>query len=387
VAEGTIETVGYSTFLNRSPKLFNVFSILMKSQIRQSVASTLALLAVTGCAGKSVGKIDISAELPKELPVELQQKFEIRDSSVNAQQQSKVVSASPVSAKATVAKLQAQSKNKALKASQVGAKAKTGGPADEAVPAVFEYPNRRPKIDPIWLAEKHVFEITYFGVAAGDFTLEVLPFKTMAERRVYHVRGTAISSSLFSMFYRLNDTVETYIDYDGLFSHRFHLVLDETKQARDSLELYDSEKRQTFYWNRWNRREKGYSEKKEFFPIESFSQDMLSSLYYLRTVPLPTGAVVTFPVVSEGKSWEAVVTVMRREVLDTPMGRVNTIVLKPETKLQGVLQKKGDSFLWLTDDERRFVVKLEAKVKIGTVVATLKNVDRGQTPGGGEAAQ
>ena len=63
-------------------------------------------------------------------------------------------------------------------------------------------------------------------------------------------------------------------------------------------------------------------------------------------MPLPNGAVVKFPIVSESKSWEAEVTVLRREEMKTPLGRVQTIVLKPETKYQGVLQKRGDSFLW-----------------------------------------
>jgi hypothetical protein len=156
--------------------------------------------------------------------------------------------------------------------------------------------------------------------------------------------------------------------------------LDETKQTRDSLELYDSEKQQTFYWNRWNRKEKGYVETKEFFPMPPFSQDSLSALYYLRSVPLPTGSVVSFPVVNEGKNWEAVVTVVRREMVDSPMGKIQAIVLKPETKYQGVLQKKGDSFVWLTDDDRRVLVRLEAKVKIGTVTARLKALEPGTPP-------
>ena len=100
------------------------------------------------------------------------------------------------------------------------------------------------------MGERHVFEITYFGMVAGDFTLDVLPHKRINGRQVYHVRGHALSSNLFSLFYRIDDIVETYFDYEGLFSHRFHLKLDETKQTRDSLELNDSEKKQTFFWNR-----------------------------------------------------------------------------------------------------------------------------------------
>jgi len=72
--------------------------------------------------------------------------------------------------------------------------------------------------------------------------------------------------------------------------------------------------------------------------------------------------------------------VVRREMMDTPLGRIQTVVVRPEMKFQGILKKQGDSFIWLTDDDRRFVVRLEAKVRIGTIIATLKKVEPGTPP-------
>jgi hypothetical protein len=333
-----------------------------------------------GCAGGSLSKVGGDNQLPQDLPSELVQKFEIRDAAVVEEKKAAESSARPTPSPGPVAAGPTGKKKKATPALQSPA---TPAPtptaeakAAQAAPAI-KYPSRRPAKDPIWLGEKQVYEITYFGMSAGDFTLTVLPFKAVNDRKVYHVRGHAESSKVFSMFYRLDDTVQSYFDYDGFFSHRFHLLLDETKQTRDSLELYDSEKQQTFYWNRWNRKEKGYVEVKEFQPMPAFAQDSLSALYFLRVQALPTGSVITFPVVNEGKNWEAVVTVVRREAVDSPMGKVPAIVLKPETKYQGVLQKKGDSYIWLTDDDRRILLRLEAKVRIGTVTARLKAMEPG----------
>jgi hypothetical protein len=145
-------------------------------------------------------------------------------------------------------------------------------------------------------------------------------------------------------------------------------------------ESSDSGKKQTFYWNRWNHKTNGYSESKEFSPIEPFSQDSLSALFYMRTIPLPIGTVISVPIVSEGKSWEAVCTVLRREMVSTPFGKVQTVVIKPEMKFQGILKKSGDSFLWLTDDDRRIPIRLEAKVRVGTVIAQLRVAELGTSP-------
>ena len=49
-------------------------------------------------------------------------------------------------------------------------------------------------------------------------------------------------------------------------------------------------------------------------------------------------------------------------------------------RAQGVLKNSGDSFLWVADDIRRIPLKLEAKVKVGTVVAKLWKVELGTPP-------
>lgn len=329
----------------------------------RSLTVVALLLLFTGCASSQIGDIQ---PLPKDLPPDLQKKFEVLESTVEP---TPVASPSPLPGE----KL---SKKEIAKAKRLAKKEKT-----KAV-AAFVYPDRRPKINPIWIGEQQVLEITYIGLKAGEFTLDVLPVKKLASRSVYHLRAHAVSSSMMNLFYRLNDTVESFWDYQGLFSHRFHMLLDQTRQKRDALELYDSETKKVFYWNRRNHVEKGISESKETIDIAlPFSQDSFSALYYLRTLPLEDGKVYSFPVISEGRGWEAVVTVVRREMQDTPLGKKMCVVVKPQTRYNGVLkQEKGESFIWLTDDDRRFIVRLEAQVKVGAVAAKLTKVELGEKP-------
>lgn len=349
----------------------------------------LAILVVgaagllSGCASGPLGKVGVEGSIPDDL----QERFEVTDATpapVPTQAQTGALPVADQPLVPTPAAQGAPAKNKKKKKSKkelqaekaaLNAAANTSSGAELKGP--FVYPSRRPAKDPIGQGEKHVFDITYFGMNAGDFTLEVMPNKMINQRQVYHVRGHAVSSKMFNMFYRLNDVVETFFDYEGFFSHRFQMDLDESKQTRKTLELFDSEKGEVYYWNRRNHKDKGLAETKESQPMTPFPQDSISALYYMRTVPLPTGAVFTFPMVSQGKTWDAVVTVVKRETIQTVLGRVKTVVVKPETKYQGILQKKGDSHLWLTDDENRYIVRLEAKVKIGTVVANLKKLEAG----------
>lgn len=363
----------------------------MLPKIRSKLAARILLLTVlVACAGGGhLMKFERNSELPKELPPEVQEKFEVIDVlDVKNKLDTKTIPL-PVKSMEDIPKKIKNPKKKEKKQLQAKHSSSVSPsplqPSVEVSPVVqaqsgFVYPVRRPDKSAIWIGEKQVYDVSYFGISAGDFVVKALPFKMVSGRKVYHIQGTAVSSSVFSLFYRLNDIVESFIDYDGIFTHRFHILLDETKQARDALELNDSEKGQTYYWNRWQRKNQPFVETKEYFAVKPFSQDSLSALYYLRSVPLPDGAVITFPVINEGKTWDAVITVLRREIVDSPLGKVRAIVLRPEAKYQGVLKKQGDQFLWLTDDDRRFMLRLEAKVKIGTVVAKLKEIELGTPP-------
>lgn len=349
------------------------------------------LLTLSGCAGSLLQKGPTDSTLPKDLPKEMQDKFEVREAVTpqpHATQGSALPSGFVVDATSSVTVPQSLVKTKQMKKKK--GKSSTldvSAPvlAKDGEKAIGEtasyYPNRRPAKDPLWVGEKQVWDITYFGMSAGEFTLTTLPHKVINNRKVYHIHGDAVSSKVFSLFYRLDDKVDSFMDYLGLFSHRFHVLINESKQTRDALELNDSEKGQTFYWNRWTHVERGTTETKGFFPAPKFAQDSLSALFFVRGKnELKDGEVITFPVISEGNHWEAVITVVKRQMMDSPWGKVQTVMLKPEHKLQGVLQKTGDSFIWLTDDDRRYVVRLEAKVKIGTVVGTLKSAVPGVSP-------
>lgn len=359
----------------------------------QKLSGILLFIALGGCAGNLLKKGVGDSALPEDLPKEMHDKFEVREEGAAPRPDAAQGSPLPTGfvvdqPKASVSPTLLDRKAKRTKKKKgkyavpdlsAPLLAKDGEQA--AADAPQSYPNRRPSRDPLWVGEKQVWDITYFGMSAGEFTLSTLPHKVINNRKVYHFHGDAVSSKVFSMFYRVDDKIDSFMDYLGLFSHRFHVVINESKQTRDALELNDSEKGQTFYWNRWTHVDRGTTETKGFFPAPKFAQDSLSALFFVRgRNELRDGDVITFPVISEGNYWEAVITVLRRQMMDSPLGKVQTVVLKPEHKLQGVLQKTGDSFIWLTDDDRRYVVRLEAKVKIGTVVGTLKSVVPGVSP-------
>jgi hypothetical protein len=378
------------------------------SSFGTAVSAVLAIFFVFvlggGCASRPLQKIDADAQLPTDFQglqdagsaqalrdfKDFEARFAVREEPVAsgapaAQGASATGTAAPAGGAPALnpAEPNAPALNKRSGKNQRFAGAGSGPAAQAAagaVPAGLRYPSRRPSGSFLRAGEAFTYEITYFGVLAGEVVLSTQPPKMIGERRVYHFRADIESSPVFTLFYRMKDYVESFWDYEGLFSHRYHVVLDEKSQTRDALELYDHVRRQSFYWNRWNHVKKGYVETRERREMVPFGQDALSQLYYLRAQQLEVGKPVNYPAIADGKSWEVRGEVLRRERRDTVLGPRDCFVLKPHIYYEGKLQKKGEILLWMTDDEHRYPVHLESKVKLGTIHMTLKKLRPGGDP-------
>ncbi len=87
---------------------------------------------------------------------------------------------------------------------------------------------------------------------------------------------------------------------------------------------------------------------------------------------------MAFRVADEGKNIVFTGEVLRREELSTKIGKLKTLVIKPTIEVDGAFKPVGDILIWLTDDDRKHVVRIESKIKIGTLVAKLKSIDKGR---------
>src|SRR3989344_5052290 len=205
----------------------------------------------------------------------------------------------------------------------------------------FELAVRRPERLPFAPGERTVMSITFMGVEAGTLDLRVLPYKYVGGRKSFHFRGHGVSTSVFALFYRVNDVGESFMDYDGLYSHKFQLKIDESRQQRDLVEYYDQKTHVIHYWEKLVHTKKGLRITEFTREIENYAQDAVTAAFYLRTLPLEVGESYTYPMVTNGKVWHVTAKVIRKEELATPMGKVPAIVIEPETRFEGAIKTTG----------------------------------------------
>lgn len=333
------------------------------------LSSVLVLLA--SCAGKGGNGSAVPTTKDFEVPQGLADQFDVKETISTPP-------APPIAPPQPVAEAKKpEKKGKKDKKGKPPAKAEAKAPE---APKGLTIPNRWTMTPFLQAGERTVFDITYFGATAGQLELYVLPSKVVANRLSYHFRAIATSTSVFSLFYRVNDVGESFMDTEGLFSHKYSLKLDESRQTRDVLELYDYAKKKAYYWSKWEVKDKEPKNENSEIPLESFTQDGLSAFFYVRTLPLEVGKTYEFPVVNNGKLRVVRVTAVGKEELNTRIGTFPAIKLKPEVVLDGVLQNNGESYLWLSDDAQRRMLKVDAKIRVGSVIAYLREHSYGDQP-------
>lgn len=215
---------------------------------------------------------------------------------------------------------------------------------------------------PYKIGESLLFELTWFGIKAGWATLEVKERFNYEGREVIKIVSTAQSNEFVSVFYPVDDRSETLMDAAEKYPHRFRLRQREGSYKSDKEIIFDQVNARAVFTK------DGRSEKFDVFPKV---QDALSAFYYLRTLDLKVGNTVYIKVFDNRKNYEAKVEVLRKERIDTPVGSFNTICVKPTLQTEGIFQRKGDVYIWLTDDDRKMPVMMKSSIKVGPIKATL----------------
>lgn len=221
---------------------------------------------------------------------------------------------------------------------------------------------------PFKVGEKIEYAVKYFALEAGRFTFEVRPIKQIQNRPVFHFYVSAKSSSVFAWVYTLKDFAESFWDMKTQRPYLMKIYGEESRYIREVQTSFDWVKKKARYQAKIVEVGKGLDEEDKTWDLKHMdAQDVVSSLYFLRTKKLELGKSYDFKVAERGKDILVRVQVLEEVMLSTKLGKFKTIVVKPTFSVDGAWKQKGDIKLWLTQDESKTPIQFEAKIKIGTI--------------------
>jgi len=215
------------------------------------------------------------------------------------------------------------------------------------------------------MREKLNFRIYWFGIYVGHATLEA-----MHSNGVVTITSRVHSAPFLSVLYKVEDFAESRI-MNGT-PLQFRIKQHEGRYRSDKETIFDLPNRKITFFNYLK------NTKDEHTIADLQVWDVLSGFYYLRTQILKVGKTVFIDVFDSNKLLSVAVHILGKErIVASEMGMVDAVKIKPVLQSDGLFQKKGDVFVWLTDDESKVPVKVETEVSMGKVTAKLAGIERG----------
>ncbi len=224
-----------------------------------------------------------------------------------------------------------------------------------------------------FFGEKLEYEISWSFLNVGKAYMAVDKAYLINATTVYHVISKARSTSVIDYFFHVDDTNESWISGDFSNSFGYLKKLREGNYLHDEWVIFNYQTME-FYGKKMDR--KGNVHNVQGKLLERV-HDVLSSLYYVRILDFNSSSEFIIPVNSR-KNWQMKVKVHSRKKVKTKFGKRKCWKIEPMVGEEGIfVPKKGKSmYVWISDDEERLPMKLEAEIFIGSIKAELIKAER-----------
>lgn len=214
------------------------------------------------------------------------------------------------------------------------------------------------------VGEKLTFSIGWEFVDAGTAVMFVEDTTRMNGRPAYHISASTQSNAFFSAMYKVRDRLDSYVDREGLYAIRYIKKTQEGGYKRSFDVDFDHQAGVA--------RIADLDSGKSDIAIPLFVQDILSSFYYLRCLPMEIGQEIKVSAFDNGKVTDVVVKIVKKERISVTAGDFDCLLVQTPI---GPFSNRSVLNIWLTDDHRHIPVLMKSRILIGSVRAELEEIE------------
>lgn len=219
---------------------------------------------------------------------------------------------------------------------------------------------------PFPVGERLVYRI-YWGVVPVGESVASTEWVEEGGRRLIAIRFRTRTNKFMERIYPVDDLIETLIYPETLLPARFTKRLSEGRYRCHEVTVFDHSGRQA----RWRSETSGRS---KTYPIEADTRDIVSFMYFARTMDFHPGESRQFRVMADEKLYDVFVRVTGKEEVRLGDGTTcPSLVLEPEAAFEGLFVRKGRMWLWISEDKPRVVTRLAARVPVASVKLLLEH--------------
>ena len=207
---------------------------------------------------------------------------------------------------------------------------------------------------------------------AGTALLSIKAVRGATGIESWTARAVAVPSSMLLTLYTLNYSAESTFDARTLLPRRSVVDGTEGKRRRIRKTTFDHARKKAEYSVTIG------DTVSRTIDIAPDSQDILSIVYKVRTLPLAGGFQRTIPVADNGHRYSFSISVGEKATISTSLGplpafKVTSRVVGADGKVE-----PGEKTMWLSADDRRLLLRAETTLAVGKVTLELASFTAGK---------
>lgn len=186
---------------------------------------------------------------------------------------------------------------------------------------------------------------------------------------VYHVVGHGKTTGFASLFFKVDDTFESYFDKEDGKPYKFVRDTYEGGYTRDTEIKFDHKNDVATLHDK-------KSNKKRNFALNGEIQDLLSAFYYLRNNYDPEdliigGSIEVKMLFDDDGIFPFKLRYLGKETLKTKFGKVECLKFRPFVQSGRVFKEKASLTMWVSNDDNRIPIRMKADLAVGSIKADL----------------
>ncbi|MBW8200781.1 DUF3108 domain-containing protein [Flagellimonas abyssi] len=225
--------------------------------------------------------------------------------------------------------------------------------------------NPRPAFKPgEWLK----FRIHYGFLNASYATLH-LTSETLNNVPVYHVVGEGKTTGFASIFFKVDDTYESYFNRENGRPYKFIRKIDEGGYTKDIEIDFDYKQDKAVLMDHKNGTQQN-------FTINNQIQDLISASYFLRSnynlEEFKEGESIDLDMLFDDDGvFKFQLKYLGKEILRTKFGKVECLKFRPLVQSGRVFKEKESLTLWVSNDWNKIPIRIKADLAVGSLKADL----------------
>jgi hypothetical protein len=210
--------------------------------------------------------------------------------------------------------------------------------------------------------EKLKFRAHYGLINAAVITMQVnAATSNISGRNAYAVKVEGETLKSFDWAYKVRDKFESWVDQDALAPLRYAKTVRENKYFDEDVAIYMHEKKKM-------RNSDGE------LAIPTYTQDIASAMFYARNINYTNAymnQVFPIDVYLDNKVYNLNFTFIGRETINTDLGKVKCIKLRPKLVVDRVFKSTNDMTVWISDDANHLPIRVQSAIKVGSIKVDL----------------